>query len=115
MVVAKAKHPKATETAEPFAFGCDVAVFPANELKALERHGARFELLASGAVRPATPEEKHFLRVHREQAKPETVAERAWLRLKARREFEREQKGSPPPAAPENYGMVEFDADRCWW
>jgi uncharacterized protein YifE (UPF0438 family) len=96
-------------------FGCDVSLFPANELAALERHGLRFEALASGAARPASPEEKRFLRVHREQEAPKSVAERAWLRLKARREFEREQKGSPPPAPSENYGMVEFDADRCWW
>jgi uncharacterized protein YifE (UPF0438 family) len=113
--VARAKRPKTTAPAEPFVFGCDTSVFPANEIKALERHGARFEALASGTARPATPEEKHFLRVHREQAEPESVAERAWLRLKARREFEREQKGNAPPAQPENYGMVEFDADRCWW
>jgi uncharacterized protein YifE (UPF0438 family) len=92
-----------------------VSVFPANELKALELHGARFEALASGAAGPTTAEEKHFLLVDREKKEPKTVAERAWLRLKARREYEREQRGSAPPAPPENYGMVEFDADRCWW
>ena len=41
--------------------------------------------------------------------------ERAWARLKGRREFEREQRISPPPAPPpEDYGIVEWDADR-WW
>jgi uncharacterized protein YifE (UPF0438 family) len=101
--------------AAPFAFGCDVSVFPAEELAALEQHGARFAALASGTVRPASAEEKHFLRVDREDAEPETLAERAWLRLKARREYEREQRQAPPPAAPQDYGMIEFDADRCWW
>lgn len=108
------RAPKAQE-AQPFAFGCDVSVFPAKEIAALEKHGSRFEALASGAAKPATPAEKHFLQVDREKAEPTSVAERAWLRLKARREYEREQQGSAPPAAPENYGMVEFDADRCWW
>ena len=23
--------------------------------------------------------------------------------------------GSAPPAPPEDYGMIEWDADRCWW
>lgn len=102
-------------TREPFAFGCDASVFPAAEIAALERHGGRFEALAAGAERPATPAEEHFLRVDRAEAEPKSVAERAWVRLKARREYEREERGTPPPAPPENYGMVEFDADRCWW
>ncbi len=40
------------------------------------------------------------------------------MRLKGRREYEREQAreaSAPPAVPPENYGMVEFDADRCWW
>ena len=104
-------------TPAAFAFGCDVSVFPANELKALERHGPRLEALASGAARPTTADEERFLLVDRDEAEPKTVAERAWLRLKGRREYEREQaqEQSAPPAPPENYGMVEFDADRCWW
>ena len=115
MAKSKSTHTPTTPEAQPFAFGCDVSVFPAAEIAALEKHGPRFEALASGAAKPATPDEKRFLRVDREKEEPKSVAERAWLRLKARREYEREQKGAPPPAAPENYGMVEFDADRCWW
>jgi uncharacterized protein YifE (UPF0438 family) len=111
----RTKQTRAAAPPQPFAFGCDVSVFPPEEIAALERHGARFEALASRAARPATDEERHFLKVHREEAKPKTLAERAWLRLKARREFEQEQRQAPPPAPPENYGMVEFDADRCWW
>src|SRR5262245_12354540 len=112
---AKLAKPAPVAAVQPFMFGCDTAVFPPEEIQALHQHGARFEALASGAARAATPEEKHFLQVHREKEKPKTLAERAWMRLKARREFEREQKETPPPAPPENYGMVEFDADRCWW
>lgn len=104
-----------TSTPAPFAFGCDTTVFPAEELEALQQNGARFEALASGAARPANPEEKHFLRVDREEAEPQTLAERAWVRLKARREYEREQQQALPPAPQPDYGMVEFDADRCWW
>jgi hypothetical protein len=32
------------------------------------------------------------------------------VRLKGRREYENEEKVAPPPAPPEDYGMVEFDA-----
>jgi uncharacterized protein YifE (UPF0438 family) len=117
MVVARAKHPRAKQPAAPapFVFGCDLTVFPAEEIEALKKHGARFEQLAAGAARPTTPEEKHFLLVDREKAKPKSAAERAWVRLKGRREYEREERGTVPPTPSENYGMIEFDADRCWW
>ena len=75
----------------------------------------RLEALAAGAVRAATPEEKHFLLVDRDEADPETVAERAWVRLKGRREFEQADRGTAPPEPTPDYGMIEFDADRCWW
>ncbi|MCS6864974.1 MAG: DUF413 domain-containing protein [Gemmataceae bacterium] len=109
------RRKKPAEATEPFVFGCDVAIFSEAELQALQRHGARFEALATGQAHPVTPEEKRFIRVHQEKEKPHTLAEKAWLRLKARREYEREQKEKPPPAPPEDYGMIEFDADRCWW
>jgi uncharacterized protein YifE (UPF0438 family) len=99
----------------PFVFGCSTAVFPAEEVAALTECGTLLEALASGAVPPTTPEQKHFLRVDRGEAEPRTVAERAWLRLKGRREFEHGDQAKPPPEPPTDYGMVEFDADRCWW
>ena len=99
----------------PFAFGCSTAVFPPEEVAVLTESGMLLEALATGAIRPTTPEQKHFLRVHRDKAEPKTVAERAWLRLKGRREFESGDKAKAPPEPPKDYGMVEFDADRCWW
>lgn len=99
----------------PFPLGCSAAVFPADELAALAGYGSWLEALASGAIRPVTPEQEHFLRVDRGEAPPETVCERAWLRLKGRREFEREQQAAAPPPPPAEYGIVEWDADRCWW
>jgi len=99
----------------PFAYRCSVDVFPPDERAALDALGHRLEALAAGDVPPATPEEEHFLKVDREEADPATVAERAWVRLKGRREFEAEQQAAAPPPPPDNYGMVEFDADRCWW
>jgi len=99
----------------PFAFGCSTAIFPAEELEALSEYGNWMEALASGAIQPVTAEQEHFLRVDREEAEPTNVRERAWVRLKGRREYEKEEKIVPPPAPPEDYGMVEFDADRCWW
>jgi uncharacterized protein YifE (UPF0438 family) len=99
----------------PFVFGCSTAVFPDEEFAALTESGTLLEALAAGAVRPATPEQEHFLRVDREEAEPRTVAERAWVRLKGRREFERGDQARPPAEPPKDYGMVEFDADRCWW
>ena len=99
----------------PFAFRCSIAVFPADELQALEEYGNWLDALASGAIQPVTKEQKHFLKVDREEAEPKTVCERAWMRLKGRREYEREQQIAPPQPPAEDYGMVEWDADRCWW
>jgi hypothetical protein len=41
--------------------------------------------------------------------------ERAWVRLKGRREFEHEQETAPPPPPPEDYGIIEWDKEKCWW
>lgn len=100
---------------EAFAFGCSTAVFPPEEIAALAEHGHMLEALAAGRAKPATAEQKRFLSVDREEIEPTTVLERAWRRLKARREYEREELTAPPPPEPTDYGIVEFDADRCWW
>lgn len=105
----------APDLSRPFVFGCSTAVFPEDEFAALTESGTLLEAIAAGTVRPSTPEQKHFLQVERDEAEPETVAERAWVRLKGRREFERGDEPKPPPEPPKDYGMVEFDADRCWW
>ena len=99
----------------PFVFRCSTAIFPADELAALSEYGNWLEALSAGVIRPVSSEQRHFLKVDREEAEPTTVAERAWVRLKGRREYEHEEAISPPPSPPEDYGMVEFDADRCWW
>jgi uncharacterized protein YifE (UPF0438 family) len=99
----------------PFVFGCCTEVFPADELEALSQYGNWMEALASGAIQPVTADQEHFLRVDREEAEPTTVSERAWVRLKGRREYESAATNAPPPAPPQDYGIVEFDADRCWW
>jgi uncharacterized protein YifE (UPF0438 family) len=99
----------------PFAFNCSTAIFPADEIAALVEAGGRLEALAAGKASPADAEEKHFLKVDREEAEPETLLERAWVRLKGRREFEREQAEALPPDPEPDYGMIEFDKDRCWW
>jgi uncharacterized protein YifE (UPF0438 family) len=101
----------------PFVFGCSTAVFPADELDALSEYGNWLEALAAGAIRPVTAEQEHFLRVDRDEAEPATVCERAWVRLKGRRDYERDEQKTPAPPAPppETYGIVEWDADRCWW
>jgi uncharacterized protein YifE (UPF0438 family) len=100
----------------PFAFNCSTAVFPPDELEALREYGNWLEALAAGAIRPVTPEQEHFLKVDRDEAEPETVCERAWVRLKGRREYEREEEGhAAPPPPPETYGIKEWDEDRCWW
>jgi hypothetical protein len=43
------------------------------------------------------------------------LLERAWVRLKGRREFEQEEQRTTPPEPGPDYGIIEFDADRCWW
>jgi uncharacterized protein YifE (UPF0438 family) len=105
---------KTVTTEKPFEFGCSTAVFPRDELDALSKFGNRLEALARGDEQPVTEADKHFLRVDRDRAEPKTLLERAWLRLKGRREYELEQKGHTT-APPQDYGMIEFDADRCWW
>jgi uncharacterized protein YifE (UPF0438 family) len=101
----------------PFDFQCSTAVFPKEELDALHEYGNWLQALASGAIQPLTPEQEHFLQVDRDEAAPETLYERAWVRLKGRREYERGEEIAPPqqPAPAENYGIKEWDADRCWW
>jgi uncharacterized protein YifE (UPF0438 family) len=99
----------------PFVFGCSMSIFPADEISALAEAGGRLEALAAGEVKPADAEERRFLKVDREEAEPKTLLERAWVRLKGRREFEREQAESMPPEPAPDYGMIEFDKDRCWW
>lgn len=98
-----------------FAFQCATGVFPADELAALVAEGARLEALAAGEVIPANAADEHFLKVDRSKAEPSTLLERAWDRLKGRREYEREQAQAPPPDPTPDYGMIEFDEDRCWW
>jgi uncharacterized protein YifE (UPF0438 family) len=73
------------------------------------------EALAAGRILPTTPEHEHFLQVDREEAEPTTIDERAWLRLKYRREFEHEQEAAPPPLPPKDYGIIEWDKEKCWW
>jgi len=99
----------------PFVFGCSVAVFPPDELQVLEEMGNWLQALAAGQIHPVTAEQKHFLLVDRDEAEARTVAERAWARLKGRRELEAADKPPAPPEPPPDYGMIEFDKDRCWW
>lgn len=99
----------------PFDFGCSTEIFPPNELQALSEYCNWLAALAAGAIRPVSDEQEGFLRVDRDEAEPETVCERAWVRLKGRREYEQEQAAAPRPAPPEDYGIMEWDQDRCWW
>ena len=99
----------------PFRFGCSTDIFPLEELSALKARGCWMEALAAGTIPPTTPEHEHFLQVDREEAEPATIDERAWVRLKGRREFEREQETAPPAPQPEDYGIIEWDREKCWW
>ena len=99
----------------PFHFGCSTDIFPIEELSVLTQHGHELEALAAGAIAATTPAHKHFLQVDREEAEPLTIEEHAWVRLKGRREFEREQQATPPPEQSEDYGIIEWDKEKCWW
>ncbi len=99
----------------PFAFACATHIFPADELALLEEYGNWLEALAVGTIQPLTPEHEQFLRVDREEAEPASLAERAWLRLKGRREFEREEAGTPPAEPQPDYGIIAWDREKCWW
>jgi uncharacterized protein YifE (UPF0438 family) len=99
----------------PFKFGCATSIFPSDEVQALSDYGNWLEALAAGALQPVNEEQEHFLKVDRDEAPPTNLYEHAWLRLKGRREYEREQNEAPLHEPPENYGIVEWDKDRCWW
>jgi uncharacterized protein YifE (UPF0438 family) len=99
----------------PFAFRCSTDVFPVEEISVLNECGTRLEALASGSIASMTPEDVHFLQVDREEAEPQTVAERAWVRLKGRREFEQDHEALAQREQPEDYGIIEWDREKCWW
>ena len=99
----------------PFHFGCSTDIFPLEELSALKQRGHVMEALAAGTIPTTTGEHEHFLQVDREETEPVTIDERAWVRLKGRREFEREQESAPPPLPREDYGIIEWDKEKCWW
>lgn len=100
---------------KPFRFGCETDIFPLEEITALLQRGNWMEALVAGTIQPTTPEHEHFLQVHREEAEPVNVDERAWQRLKGRREFEQEQHSAHPSSTPEDYGIIEWDREKCWW
>jgi uncharacterized protein YifE (UPF0438 family) len=99
----------------PFRFGCETDIFPVDELGALSERGHWMEALVAGTIVPLTAEHEHFLHVDRDEAEPTTVDERAWLRLKGRREYEREQQSAPRPEPKEDYGIIDWDREKCWW
>lgn len=100
---------------QPFQFGCATDIFPLEEIVALNERGHLMEALVAGTIVPTTPEHEHFLRVDRDEAEPTTVDERAWARLKGRREYERERDNPPPRRPPKDYGIIEWDREKCWW
>src|SRR5687767_9466228 len=97
MMTDNGHEPRQSTEPVPFRFGCSTHIFPPEELDALTARGQQMEALANGTLPATTAEHEHFLQVDREETEPTTVDERAWLRLKGRREFEREQEAAPPP------------------
>ncbi len=67
-------------------------VFSAEELQVLHRYGFWLEALAEGRIEPTTAAQEQFCLVVRGEAKPQTLHERAWMRLVGRREIEPELK-----------------------
>ncbi|MSR54115.1 MAG: hypothetical protein EXS09_12610 [Gemmataceae bacterium] len=99
----------------PFQIDVAPGIFLPEELLALTERGRLMEALAAGTISATTAEQKQFLQVDREEVEPSTVDERAWVRLKGRREYEREQQSAPPPPLPEDYGIIEWEKEKCWW
>src|SRR5690242_4795188 len=73
--------------------------FTADEAATLVRFGRWMEALASGAIEPTTPEQRHFVEAARGAAEPETPFERAWAKLCALRLGAPAAAQAPPPPA----------------
>ena len=76
-----------------FVLGCE-DVFSQTENAILARYGRWLEALIAGKIFPITAAEERFLRVDRGEIEPETDFERAWCKLKERREFEAASRDS---------------------
>lgn len=58
--------------------------FSINESKVLSQFGALHAALVDGLIEAKSEEENHFLAVVFEQAQPETIIEKAWLKYQKR-------------------------------
>jgi uncharacterized protein YifE (UPF0438 family) len=69
-----------------------VFMFTERELGLLQRRGHWLEGLDLAAIAPVTVAQERFVKVCRGELRPETEFERAWMKLKGRREFESEPR-----------------------
>jgi uncharacterized protein YifE (UPF0438 family) len=67
-----------------------MSVFSDEELALLRRYGWWLSSLAAGHIQPHTDSDRRFVDVCHGKAKAETLAERAWIKLMMRREYESE-------------------------
>ena len=63
-------------------------VFAPDEITLLKRYGHWLEALAGERIQAFTADQKRFISVTKEEQKPETPFETAWMRLMERRDFE---------------------------
>ena len=66
------------------------SIFSDEELAFLRKYGWWLRGLAAGHIQPYTDSQRRFVEVCQRKAKAETLAERAWIKLMMRREYESE-------------------------
>jgi uncharacterized protein YifE (UPF0438 family) len=68
----------------------DLSIFSDEEHDFLQRYGHWLLGLAQRLIEPYTDEQVQFVQVSDDKSKPKTMAERAWVKLMMRREYESE-------------------------
>lgn len=100
---------------KPYSLRCSSSIFTDEEFRALNEFGTWMEALANSAIQPSTDEQRRFLKVCAKEIEPSTLYEKAWIKMLARREYERETSPHMPASNPtEDYGIPESDLEH-WW
>jgi len=74
---------------------CSPIIFNEEEREVLNEFGYWLSALASGSVKPFTPEQRLFVLVANGKAEPKTPFEKVWTKYQKRQLWEKENKDIP--------------------